>query len=260
MANDEERREPEDLGQDPFVERLRPDPSEPPERVRIFEGLLGDSDREGYRRLYFTRELNHYAEFRTEDVIFTEPIPADQSPFFGQQATRVGIRRDANVEFTQLRIPRPGDEFDLDIRLGAQAEARDICIDTVFTLFVVGCGGGGGGGTGRLDTCVGPRCHTRFATDCATCVTDCGDTCNTCQTQCGQPTCRTSPQHTCQTCQTCLGQDTCQTCQTQCGTCETQCGTCQTQCSPCDIDTEFGPRCRTNNPHVFTCGPNPQCF
>src|SRR5215207_11283373 len=83
-----------------FVERIRPDPSEPPERVRILEGLLGDSDREGYRRLYFTPELDYYAEFRAEDVLFSEPIPSDQPPFLGQEATTVGIRRDATIDYT----------------------------------------------------------------------------------------------------------------------------------------------------------------
>jgi hypothetical protein len=101
MANDQERGGPEDLGQDPFVERRRPDPSQPPERVRILEGLLGDSDREGYKRLYFTRELDSYAEFRAEDVVYSESIPPEQSPFLGQQATRVGIRWDATLEFTR---------------------------------------------------------------------------------------------------------------------------------------------------------------
>jgi hypothetical protein len=56
MANEEEPRIPEEepggpeeelSRQDPYVERLRPDPSQPPERVRVLEGLLGDSDREG---------------------------------------------------------------------------------------------------------------------------------------------------------------------------------------------------------------------
>jgi hypothetical protein len=74
MANDHEPGSSEDLGQDPFVERRRPDPSQPPEPVRILEGLLGDSDREGYKRLYFNRELDHYAELRIEDVVFREPI------------------------------------------------------------------------------------------------------------------------------------------------------------------------------------------
>ena len=119
MDNDQERGSPEDLGQDPFVERLRPDPSRPPERVRILEGLLGDSDREGYKRLYFTRDLDHYAEFRAEDVVYGESIPPDQSPFLGQQSTRMGIRQDTTIEYTRLRTPRPVDEFDLDTRLTA---------------------------------------------------------------------------------------------------------------------------------------------
>jgi hypothetical protein len=88
MASDQERGSPEDLGQDPYVERLRPDPSRPLEEVRILEGLLGDSDREGYKRLYFNRELDRYAEFRVEDVLFSEPIPPDQPPVLGKQAFR----------------------------------------------------------------------------------------------------------------------------------------------------------------------------
>src|SRR5215208_13214 len=124
MANDEEGREPEELGQDPFVERLRPDPSEPPEAVRILQGVLGDSDREGYKRLSFTRQLDHYAEFRTEDVLFSESVPPVQPSFLGQQARRVGIRRDAPIEYTRVRVPRPVDEFDLDIRLGAREGRR----------------------------------------------------------------------------------------------------------------------------------------
>jgi hypothetical protein len=120
VANDEERREPEGLGQDPFVQRRRPDPSQPPEAVRSLEGLMGDSDREGYRRLYFTRELDYYAEFRTEDVLFSEPIGPDRPPFLGEDATRVGIRRDAPIEYTRSRSAGAvEDEFDLDIRLAA---------------------------------------------------------------------------------------------------------------------------------------------
>jgi hypothetical protein len=40
----------------PLVARLRPDPSQPPEPTRILEGVLGDSDRPGFRRLYVTPE------------------------------------------------------------------------------------------------------------------------------------------------------------------------------------------------------------
>jgi hypothetical protein len=234
MANEEGRREPEDLGQDPYVERLRPDPSQPPEAVRILEGFLGESDREGYRRLYFTRELDYYAEFRTEDVVFSESIPPDQPPFLGHQATRVGIRRGATIEYTQLRTPRPVDEFDLDIRLealgGRRAEGPAMVPQSQFEP-CPDC-------TGRLTGC-GP------ITD-DTCRTQCNQlTCQTCQTRCNQPTC----QGTCQTCQTQCNQPTCQTCRTQCGqwTCnheptEFRCPTWPAGC-PTNVM-----RCRTDEP------------
>jgi len=126
VANEEEPRNPEEepgepeegLSQDPFVEKVRPDPSEPPIPVRGLQGLLGNSDREGYKRLYLTRELNSYAEFRQDDVVFSEPIAPEQPPFVGLDATRVGIRRDAAIEYTRVRAARPVDEFDLDVRLG----------------------------------------------------------------------------------------------------------------------------------------------
>jgi hypothetical protein len=212
MANDEERREREDLGQDPFVEKLRPEPSEPPKQVRVLEGLLGDSDREGYKRLYFTRELDHYAEFRTENVVFSEPIPSEQPPLVGLEATRVGIRRDATIEYTRVRAPRPVDEFDLDVRLGGAPTRRPASTINTF------CG---------EDTCVGVTCNTCGENTCGgentcfgftcggedTCV---GDTCvvftcvpNTCAntcvgvTLCGEQTCGGTCEFTCDLARTC---------------------------------------------------------
>lgn len=263
MANEEEtrgrgrRRGREDLGQDPFVERLRPDPAQPPEQVRVLEGLLGDSDRGGYKRLYFTGELDHYAEFKAEDVVFAEPIPSDQPPFLGQQATRVGIRRDAAIEYTRVRAPRPVDEFDLDVRLSApggraeglifpaetwEAECPGPTRDTCRTI----CGGCGGD-TFQITICRGRTCIDVNTCDtcartCDTCPTQCQDTCftcDTCRTQCGQDTCVT-----CQTCQTQCGQATCVTCQT----CRTRCNqlTCQVTCRcPTEQRTCFNTRCNT---------------
>jgi hypothetical protein len=118
MTN-EESRGPEELSQDPHVERVRPDPSEPPVPVRIMEGLMGRSDREGCWRLYFTPDLDNYAEFRAEDVVYSESIPPEQSPLVGLDATRVVIKRDATIEYTRIRTSRPVDEFDLDVRLEA---------------------------------------------------------------------------------------------------------------------------------------------
>ena len=107
-----------DKAQDPIVGRLRPDPAQPPEPALTMSGFLGDSDRPGFRRLYFTRNLDFYAEFRAEDAVDVETIPADQDPFRGEEATRLRLRRDATVEYTRTRTARPLDEFDLDIQFG----------------------------------------------------------------------------------------------------------------------------------------------
>ncbi|MDQ3733114.1 MAG: hypothetical protein M3400_03795 [Actinomycetota bacterium] len=99
--------EPGGRKQDPRVEQLRPDPSEPPPRGQCLSGLWGDSDRAGFRRLYFTSALDSYAEFRVEDVVATVDIPADQAPFLGEQSTRVELRHDAPVDFTVSRASTP---------------------------------------------------------------------------------------------------------------------------------------------------------
>jgi hypothetical protein len=108
----EEPRSGEEHPQDPLVERLRPDPSQPPQAVLTLAGLLGDSDRPGFRRLYFTRDLDYYAEFQTEDVLDIASIPAEQPPFLGHDATRVTLKRAATIEYTRVRSPRAIDEFD----------------------------------------------------------------------------------------------------------------------------------------------------
>lgn len=188
----EEAAAPQLPRQDPHVERLRPDPSQPPQRVIVLRGLLGYSDREGYQRLYFTRELDYYAEFRLEDVVHTEPIPADQPPLMGLDGTAVSIKRDAPIEYTRIRTGQPLDEFDLDIRLGPRATpaaihpltATQSCFCPPETQTCATCAG----------TCT---CHTACGTcdTCNTCETRCNQgTCNTCETQCNQYTCN---QYTC---------------------------------------------------------------
>jgi hypothetical protein len=249
--------------QDPFVDKLRPDPSQPPQPAITLSGLIGDSDRAGCRRLYFTRELDYYAEFRNEDVVDTSPIPPEQAPLPGLEATRVTLKRDATIDYTRTRTAAAADEFDIDVRFGAarapaifdqpqtwEAECPGPTWGECPTSFTcVSCGG-----TCEITICRGRTCIEVCDTD--TCFrTQCGGaTCNTCRTACGQATC----QPTCQTCQTQCGQATCATCQTACGqatcqTCQTRCG--QVTCRTCE--TRCGGTC---NPHVFTCGPNPQCF
>lgn len=240
---DDERSEEDaaDRPQDPFVERLRPDPSEPPTPVMVLEGLLGDSDRSGFRRLYLTRELNHYAEFRADQVLNIETIPADRAPFVGQEATRVTLPRDATIDYTRSRTARPLDEFDLDIRLAPPGRAI-----------------GAGPATWEAE-CPGPtwgECPT-FVT-CVSCPDTCqiticrGATCidvNTCDIE----LCPTRARFTCRTCGTCPTRcETCRTCVT-CDTCAATCNTCPTRCETCAPTCVTCPPCLTWNLTCDTC-------
>jgi hypothetical protein len=109
-----------DRPQDAYVAERLSSPSERPAKTLELSGLLGDSDRPGYRRLYFTKQLNYYAEFASADVLAVETVPKEQAPFIGLDATRVTLRRDATVSFTQVRSAAPVDEFDLDVRLAGE--------------------------------------------------------------------------------------------------------------------------------------------
>ena len=226
---------PGELPQHPLVERLKPDPAQPARKIVVLIGLPGNSDRQGYQRLYLSPKLDYYAEFQKSDMVHTETVTADQSPIAGHEATRVTITRDATIHYIWASTPQPLDEFDLDVRLGTPgAASAAIGIPTrVATCFPDGTGCGTCNGT--CDTCA------RQATciTCDTCATRCNQaTCATCQTRCNQATCA----GTCQTCQTQCNQatcaNTCQTCQTQCNqaTCAT-CNTCQTQCNQATCHT-----------------------
>ena len=221
--------------------RMRPNPEEPPQRVVVLSGLLGDSDRPGWRRLYLSRDLNRYAEFRDEDLVYREAIPAEQPPMRGLESSRVGVRRGARIDFIVSRQGQPLDEFDLDLRIGSRGAGAVPVPNTL--------PGWCPGGTDDLDCFDTPGCGfaTAILTQCGftcggnTCYPTCYDTCPqtcdihhtcvlsqcaaTCQTQCG--TCNTCPQ-------TCA--DTCQTCQTECGTCQTQC-VCPTEPPVCPHPT-----------------------
>jgi hypothetical protein len=173
--------------QDPRVERLRPDPSQPAQRVRTLSGLWGDSDRVGFGRLYLTSALDTYAEFRLDDVIATAEIPADESPFLGEQATRLELRDEAVVDFTRSRRLDDVDDFDLDVRFGSPTAAapwwdprvvppnhtRDAFLCKTFAGIVDPC-----------PTDVVPR--TRQTVTCDTCPVTWCDTCYTCP---GEVTC-----------------------------------------------------------------------
>jgi hypothetical protein len=81
------------MEQDPLIEKLVPDPSEPP-RVSILTGWLGRSQRKGYWRLYVTSSLDEYLEFREEDVRHYQSLRTDESPLGG---TVVWVREGAEI-------------------------------------------------------------------------------------------------------------------------------------------------------------------
>jgi hypothetical protein len=233
--------------QDPHVERVRPNPSEPPQRTRTLVGFLGDSDRPGMRRLYFSPALDHYAEFRNEDVLSLTTVPPEQSPFPGHQVTEATLRRDATVDYTHTHTPGPADEFDLDVRLAPQPAvsrlafptAPIVCERVTEATCLVNC-------EPTVVRCLTEQIYCRPTL--RTCYVICAVTHATCQTHCNQATCA----QTCATCQTQCNQNTCAqtcTCNTQCNqnTCAQTC-TCNTQCNQntcantCTCVTQCGPQ------------------
>ena len=153
--------------QDPLVQRLKPQPDSPMIRSRTMVGFIGNSDRPGYSRLYFTRELNYYAEFRTEDILQTATIPPEEAPLRGEQATRVVLPGTAEIAYTRVRSGQPGDEFDIDFRLRARSPRRTGVFaraNFAETDFDATCGCG----TQPIDTCptMVTACPTLCETDC----------------------------------------------------------------------------------------------
>jgi hypothetical protein len=112
--------------QDPFVDRNRPDPVQRPAPPRILQGFWGQSDRDGYYRLYFSRALDVYAEFRGEDVLDTADVAAEESPVRGEPATRVTVRGEALVDITRERRAESLSPFDIDLKFGGRIMSAEL--------------------------------------------------------------------------------------------------------------------------------------
>jgi hypothetical protein len=138
----------------PYVERLRPDPSQPAQPVLTMAGLLGESDRAGFRRIYFTRALDHYAEIKTEDILDLEVIPPERPPFVGLESARLTIKRDAPISYTH-DLQGPVNPWDIDIT----GVASNVPLKYVRTGYV-GC-------LERIS--VADDCPTQPGTTCFTC-------------------------------------------------------------------------------------------
>jgi hypothetical protein len=77
-----------------------PDPSHPTS-VAAWIGLLGKSTEGGYWRLYLNIEFDSYIEFKEEDVLGFDDIPAEQSPL-GVEAARVYLESSARIKHARV--------------------------------------------------------------------------------------------------------------------------------------------------------------
>jgi hypothetical protein len=179
------------------------------EGVTSYTGLLARSTKPGKWLLYPSLDMSVSHEIDEDDIVHSERLAAEKSPFGSLGGSRIFVKKGAEVTTTRTvsQTHEAGDDFDLDIRLGA-SQPHKLCPPNDETnTSCITCG---------KQTC--DTCATR-------CVTQCG-TCNTCATQCNQHTCA----GTCNTCATQCNQATCHTCQTQCNqhTCDGTCVTCAT--------------------------------
>jgi len=261
---------PQPLSEEPVISRLKGASGQVPTPLSSYVGLLGRSPKEGYWLLYLTLDMTRCVEIAEKDIVHSEQLPPERSPFGALGGTQVFVRSDAQVTTTLTRSQthqagEAADEFDLDIQLGAPAQALPCIGTSPGTTCAAECPGGGTGDQNTCLTCVScggscratcfDTCRTQCDTcpgdtcgrTCDTCRTQCQATCQTCQTRCNQATCRTCNTQcgTCQTCQTQCGQPTCKTCQTDCQ--QATCNTCRTDCRTCPDNT-----CRACT-HVNTC-------
>ena len=188
------------LQEDPVVARLVSGSA--PKGLTSFTGLLGRSTKPGRWLLYPSLDMSLSIEIAEEDIVHSEHLPAEKSPFGSLGGTRIFVKKGAEVTTTRTvshthEAGVAGDDFDLDIRLGGGgSEPKTICAATPM------------GTNSTCDTCA-THCGTCHAT-CETCATHCGTchatcvgTCNTCETQCQQFTCVGTCDNTCRTCNTC---------------------------------------------------------
>ena len=209
MADKKKGRGPnKPLEPDSILDQLAGGPMQPPAGVTSYVGLLGRSSKEGYWLVYLTLDMSLSVEIAEADIVHSEQLPPDKSPFGSLGGTQVFVRKGAKVTTTRTvsHTSEAGDDdFDLDIRLGRSDQLRAQGVGSQATC-AAECPGGG---TGDENTCL----------TCVSCGGSCRPTCfDTCRTLCD--TCRTF----CDSCHTCLVGDTCRTCET----CRTECGTCLT--------------------------------
>jgi hypothetical protein len=151
-----ERRKKAELSPDPLVESLVPEGGNPPSAI-VLEGFLGQSDREGHRRLYVDPSLSTYLDIPEDEIVHSRKAGEDSR--LGT-STLLWVRRSAEIEQTVVDSRRVQADFLAgDITswyiagtAGASAPVSPAGAAGLHGIpaltFSLACGGGGGGGGG----------------------------------------------------------------------------------------------------------------
>lgn len=215
--------------------------------VICYTGLVARSSRDGHWLIYLRLDMSLCVEVHQEDIVHTEHLSPEKSPFGSLGGSRVYVRKGSQVTITRTRSStqlagQPYDEFDLDVRLatpaqrGGQGQGPNT---DVFNTCGAECGGFDPGTDNTCFACTYDffQCQGTDYTCYQTCLPTCYLTCQNCgptgiyacmktHQTCNQATC-----HTCGlrcTVVTCV---TCHRCRFNPGT-ATCAGTCVQGCIP----------------------------
>lgn len=187
-----------------FDQALQPDILS--EGVTCLIGLVGQSTREGYRVLFLGLDMNSRVEIRDEDIVYSEKLSPEESPFGSLGGTRICVKKGATLDYSRTTARKvqaeelTQDEFDLDIQLGRRGllggAGQEAALNYIETRPYTICGTCGQGECETIPrtlcggTCPRTQCGTTCpVTQCNTCYNTCpGTQCPTCNT-CGQITC-----------------------------------------------------------------------
>jgi hypothetical protein len=97
---------------DEILERLEPE-SRTGTLIRLVGRFLGNSDREGYYRLYLTEQLNRYVEFPKDATLDAERFPSGRIVVWLRNGTKVveTASRDVAADFLTGAIQRGAAAF-----------------------------------------------------------------------------------------------------------------------------------------------------
>ena len=125
-----------DLKQDEVIERLVPDPADPPDVIAMI-GFVGKSTRARFWRVYHTLDLKNYVEIAEDDIVHSQSLTTDQQRLGG---TVIWMRANARLRYSRNESRQAEADFirgditrNFLAATGAEGLARIIGPNVVFT-------------------------------------------------------------------------------------------------------------------------------